>query len=293
VAIIAALILGQFLAQRALKPMLKITGQVQQMAGQDLFRRLDTQTLNQDEIGILAETFNGLLQRIESVFIAKQHFMTDASHEFRTPLSTVLSSTYLIEKYISGDDQPKREKHTQRIISSVNHLTDILNDFLSVGKIEEGKIQVRHAHFNISLLISEIADEMKNNLRNGQEILYEHSGQEDVFTDPSMLKHIVMNLISNASKFSPENSVIGVKSNHGNEHIVISVKDEGMGISPEDQMHLMERFFRGANAVNIQGTGLGLHIVARYAELMNGQVACYSELDKGTEFVVTFNANTF
>ncbi|MES2331486.1 MAG: PAS domain S-box protein [Bacteroidota bacterium] len=231
------------------------------------------------------------LEKARELSELKSRFVSMASHEFRTPLSTVLSSTYLIEKYTSGEDQPKRGKHTQRIISSVNHLTDILNDFLSVGKIEEGKIQVRHVHFDISVLIAEIADEMKNSLRNGQKIVYEHAGQEDVFTDPSMLKHIVMNLVSNAGKFSPENSVIEVKSYHDNGNIIVSVKDQGIGISPEDQVHLMERFFRGANAGNIQGTGLGLHIVARYAELMNGKVACYSELDKGTEFVVTFNTN--
>ena len=97
-----------------------------------------------------------------------------------------------------------------------------------------------------------------------------------------------MNLISNASKFSPEGSVITITTNQTDEFLVLSVKDEGMGISKDDQKHLMERFFRGANAGNIQGTGLGLHIVAKYAELMNGSVKCISELEKGTEFKILF-----
>jgi PAS domain S-box-containing protein len=220
----------------------------------------------------------------------KSNFVSMASHEFRTPLSTVLSSAYLIEKYSSTDDQPKREKHLQRIISSVSMLTDILNDFLSVGKIEEGKIQVKLTEFNIETFISTIVEEIKNNLKKKQEIFYHHHGNPDVVMDASLLKHIVMNLVSNASKFSPENTCIEMKTSCNGNQVILSVKDYGIGISKVDQQHLMERFFRGANAGNIQGTGLGLHIVSKYAELMNGIVIYQSELGKGTEFVITFNA---
>ncbi len=222
----------------------------------------------------------------------KSRFVSMASHEFRTPLSTVLSSAYLIEKYITTDEQPKREKHLQRIISSVNMLTDILNDFLSLGKIEAGKIQVKLSRFNIKKLITSIAGEIKNMVKKNQKIRYHHQGSTDVLLDASLLKHIIMNLVSNASKFSPEESDIEINTIYQNQHIVLSVKDHGIGISKEDQKHLMERFFRGANAGNIQGTGLGLHIVSKYAQLMNGTVQCKSELEKGTEFVITFNMKT-
>lgn len=218
----------------------------------------------------------------------KSNFVSMASHEFRTPLSTVLSSAYLIEKYSSAEEQPKREKHLQRIISSVNMLTDILNDFLSVGKIEEGKIQVKLSEFNIENLITAIVEEIKNNIRSKQEIIYSHEGNTNVVLDPSLLKHIVMNLVSNASKFSPEGRKIEIETVKGKEHLVMSVRDHGIGISKEDQKHLMERFFRASNADNIQGTGLGLHIVAKYAELMSGSVTYKSDLEKGTEFLVTF-----
>ena len=219
----------------------------------------------------------------------KSRFLSMASHEFRTPLSTVLSSTYLIEKYTTIDDQVKREKHVQHIVSSVNMLTDILNDFLSVGKIEEGKIQARLTQFNIQELIISIAGEIKNNLKKQQKIKYHHEGNPDVLLDASLLKHIIMNLVSNASKFSVEGSPIEIKTICCNHNIILSVKDHGIGISKEDQKHLKERFFRGANAGNIQGTGLGLHIVSKYAELMNGTMECKSELEKGTEFIITFN----
>ena len=180
----------------------------------------------------------------------------------------------------------------QRIISSVNMLTDILNDFLSVGKIEEGKIQVRLIQFNIQQLIMAIKGEIKNTLKKQQKIHYHHLGNTDVLLDASLLKHIIMNLVSNASKFSPEASSIEIKTTSQNQHVILSVKDHGIGVPKEDQKHLMERFFRGANADNIQGTGLGLHIVSKYAELMNGTLECKSELEKGTEFIITFNMKT-
>jgi len=102
-----------------------------------------------------------------------------------------------------------------------------------------------------------------------------------------------MNLVSNASKFSPEGSLIEIKTIGHDHFILLSVKDHGIGISKEDQKHLMERFFRGTNVSNIQGTGLGLHIISKYAELMNGSVECKSELEKGTEFIITFNINKY
>jgi PAS domain S-box-containing protein len=219
----------------------------------------------------------------------KSRFVSMASHEFRTPLSTVLSSAYLIEKYSSGADQPKREKHLQRIVSSVNMLTDILNDFLSLGKMEEGKLHAKIIEFSMEEMINATLEEMKNNLKKEQQIIYKHQGDGKVFLDSTLLKHIVMNLISNASKFSSDSATIEITSSHQNHLVMLSVKDGGIGISKEDQKHLMERFFRGANAGNIQGTGLGLHIVSKYVEMMHGKIKYISELEKGTEFIITFN----
>ena len=218
----------------------------------------------------------------------KSRFVSMASNEFRTPLSTVLSSAYLIEKYTTEEGQVKRQMHLQRIISSVNMLTDILNDFLSVGKIEEGKIQVRPVEFNLEELVSKLLTEMETVMKREQKIIYRHEGNPNVLLDAGLLKHIIMNLLSNASKFSPADSAIEINTKNSGHNVELSVKDHGIGISGEDQKHLMERFFRGANAGNIQGTGLGLHLVAKYAELMNGSMKCRSELEKGTEFIITF-----
>ena len=221
----------------------------------------------------------------------KSRFVSMASHEFRTPLSTILSSAYLVSKYTQTEDHPKREKHIQRIVSSVNMLNDILNDFLSVGRIEEGKIQVRFAEIDVPEVITSLISEMRTIMKPGQEINYNHEGSAEFMLDLSMLKHIVMNLISNAIKFSPDHSDITISTGIEGDRMVLRVKDSCLGISKEDQQHLFERFFRGMNVTNIQGTGLGLHIVSKYTELMNGNIDCRSELETGTEFVLTFERN--
>ena len=218
----------------------------------------------------------------------KSRFVAMASHEFRTPLSTILSSTYLVEKYTTTDQQENREKHLHRIMTSVNSLTNILNDFLSVGKIEENKIGIHYSDFKINKTIELIISDINELLKKGQQIRYHHTGAEVINLDASILNHILMNLISNAIKFSPEGAYIDIKTVVDHDDIKIEVIDNGIGISKEDQEHLTERFFRGNNAINIKGTGLGLHIVSKYVERMNGTIVYKSELNEGTTVTIIF-----
>ena len=218
----------------------------------------------------------------------KSRFVSMASHEFRTPLSTILSSASLVAKYIREEEQEKRDKHIYRIKSAVHNLTDILNEFLSIGKIEDGKVLTHLSRFNIRELISTICNELQGIVRKGQRIVYDHEGDSEVEMDITLLRNVFINLLSNAIKFSSENSEIKVHSKVTEKDIIFKVSDGGIGISADDQEHLFERFFRATNAVNIQGTGLGLHIVGKYVELMNGQIICESELEKGTSFIITF-----
>ena len=277
--------------KRSEDALIKLNAQLENLVKertQDLSETVDKLELQIHEAREKDVQLRKSLEKEKELNELKSRFVSLASHEFRTPLSTILSSAYLVSKYLSAEDQPRREKHIDRIVSSVNTLTDILNDFLSVGKIEEGKIQVRFADFHITELSNALLNELNTILKKGQKIIYHHSGETHVYLDPSLLKHIIMNLISNAIKFSPEGAQIKVNTSSQGKEVIVSVKDTGLGISKEDQEHLFERFFRGTNVTNIQGTGLGLHIVARYVELMNGRIEVNSDLDKGTEFVITF-----
>lgn len=217
----------------------------------------------------------------------KSRFLSMASHEFRTPLTTILSSASIIPEYALTEQQDKRLKHVQRIQSGVNHLNDILTDFLSLSKIEEGKIAASYVEANVKELIESIIHEMKDNCKDGQQISYTHTGKESIISDPKLIRNIVINLLSNAIKFSGDCKEIHVSTTVDSKHIRIQVKDEGIGISKEDKEHLFERFFRGHNAINIKGTGLGLNIVTKYVELMNGFIEMESELNKGTMFKIT------
>lgn len=222
----------------------------------------------------------------------KSRFVSMASHEFRTPLSTILSSASLVAKYVESTEQEQRNKHINRIKSSVNNLTDLLNEFLSIGKIEDGKISVNNQRFNVKELISQLCSEMEGIAKHNQHFRYVHKGNEEICSDPALLRNVITNLLSNAIKFSPENSEIDINTVVTAKAVVLTVKDSGMGISAEDQKHLFERFFRGANVTNIQGTGLGLHIVSKYIEILNGEISFESELEQGTKFIITLKQET-
>jgi PAS domain S-box-containing protein len=219
----------------------------------------------------------------------KSRFVSLASHEFRTPLSTILSSAYLVEKYTAAEDQPKRSKHLSRIINTVNNLTLLLNDFLSVGKIEDGRLAVHPTLFDVRVFMESLLSEIRPLLKKGQTVQYHHQGSLDFVLDTSLLKNILLNLLSNAIKFSPEQIPIILSTNIVEDELNIQVSDKGIGIPLEDQEHLMDRFYRATNAAHIQGTGLGLYIVSKYVESMGGDMNFQSRPDQGTTFNLTFH----
>ena len=217
----------------------------------------------------------------------KSRFVSMASHEFRTPLTTMMSSLSLVTKYSEQNDSENQSKHVGKIKASINNLTDILNDFLSVSKLEEGRVEYVPEIINLKEFIPEIISEMQSVTKKGQVIIHTYSGNDTANIDKKLLKNILFNLLSNAIKFSPEQGQIEIITLVTNTEVKILVKDNGIGISKEDQKHLFERFFRAHNATHIQGTGLGLNIVAKYAELMKASINFESEENKGTTFTIT------
>jgi PAS domain S-box-containing protein len=233
--------------------------------------------------GELAES----LEKEKELGDLKSRFVSTVSHEFRTPLSTILSSASLIGKYLLQDEQPKREKHIARIKESVKHMTTLLEDLLQLGKLEEGLLEVKTEIFYVSEFMQELVGEMQAIANNGQNIVLAPIAIEAIHTDKRLLRNILINLISNAIKFSPENSDIHIAIISNHNQVSFAVSDTGIGIPKEDLQHLFGRFFRARSAHNIPGTGLGLHIVGKYLELLGGTINVDTEANKGSTFTIT------
>ncbi|SES13024.1 PAS domain-containing sensor histidine kinase [Pedobacter rhizosphaerae] len=244
------------------------------------------------ELEMAKENMRALFQKEKEVNQLKTRFVSMASHEFRTPLSSIQLSASLIDKYTTKQDAASVEKHTAKIKNSINNLTTILNDFLSLEKLEAGKVEVSEQAFNIISFAEEITEEMQLLTKQNQHIVYEHQGTSaDAFLDPNLLKNCIINLISNAIKYSGEDTLIQFNTSLKDKELVVEVSDNGIGIPEVDQDSLFEPFFRAHNTGDIPGTGLGLNIVKRYVGLMNGTVTCLSEQHAGTKFTLIFPLN--
>lgn len=226
------------------------------------------------------------LEREKEMNEMKSRFVSMASHEFRTPLSIVLSSTTLIEQYGVGEQDEKIRKHLLRIKSSVSNLTNILNDFLSLDRLEQGNVVTEQETFDIDEFMNEVMEDVHVLRKNGQVISLFHEGNNLVDLDRKKLRYILVNLLSNSVKYSPVDSEVKVICQNTDNLVVITVADQGIGIPEEEQKYLYNKFFRAKNTGNIQGTGLGLTIVKRYVELMHGKIHFSSAAGVGTTFTI-------
>lgn len=219
----------------------------------------------------------------------KTKFLSLVSHEFKTPLSGILSSTTLVGKYTQTEQQSNREKHLKTIKSKVKYLNSILNDFLSIERIESGKATYMFAQFPLSKVINEVIYDANMLLKEGQNINYPHEIDDIVvYFDEKILELTLTNLISNAIKYSPANSTIDVDVKIKDDRLAIYVMDQGMGIPKNEQKHIFNRYFRAENALLDQGTGIGLNIVKSHLENIGGTVTFTSTEKVGSTFVIEF-----
>ena len=217
------------------------------------------------------------LEKEKELSKLKNRFLSMASHEFRTPLSTIQLSVSLIEKYATPFENDSLNKHIAKIKNSVTSLTAILNDFLYFEKLEIGKMQAVFTSFDLVKFGDEIKEEMQFLAKPNQNIICKHVGiQTIVNLDANLLKNCAINLIGNAIKYSGNNCCIDFTTEINDSYCLISVHDNGIGIPLEEQKHLFQPFFRAHNTSNVSGTGLGLNIVERYVSLMKeiGRASC-------------------
>jgi signal transduction histidine kinase len=229
------------------------------------------------------------LEREKELGELKSRFVTMASHEFRTPLTSILASTFLLENLSEASYDKDKKIHTNRIKRSVNNLTTILNEFLSLQKLEENKIKVVQTDIHVPEFIQDdLIGEMDVLKKAGQSIDYRHEGQQQMaHLDHHLVWSIITNLLSNSLKYSKPGDRITVVSETRDNSLILKVTDPGIGIPEDEHKNIFGRFYRARNATNIEGTGLGLHIVQKYVHLLNGTITFESKLDKGTSFTVT------
>lgn len=223
----------------------------------------------------------------------KSRFVSMASHEFRTPLSTINSSASLIKKHHERGNYDKITKHADRIKNSVHNLTSILNDFLSFEKLEADKVDVLFTENDIPSIFRETFDEMDDIKKPHQKLSYKGPDKLILKTDGLLLKNTMLNMLSNAVKYSYDDGEIIVGLSNQKKGIQISIQDFGMGIPEKDQKNLFTRFFRAGNVTNIEGTGLGLNIVLRYLDLLKGDISFESTEGVGTTFLITLPKQEF
>jgi two-component system sensor kinase FixL len=219
----------------------------------------------------------------------KSRFVSMASHEFRTPLSSIQLSASLIDKYSIEYHNPNIGKHVNKIKTAIGNLTTILNDFLSLERLETGIIQPQFTTIHLVKFSEEIVEEMQMVAKQNQNIIYQHTGINSMLkTDANLLKNSIINLISNAIKYSGENTFIEFNTEITDHSCHITISDNGIGIPLNEQKYLFQAFFRANNTGAIPGTGLGLNIVHRYVKLLNGEVEYRSDENKGTKFTLIF-----
>lgn len=230
---------------------------------------------------------NEALKREQDLNELKTRFLSLVSHEFKTPISGILTSATLIAKYTTTDQQEKREKHLDTIKAKVKYLNTIIDDFLSLERIDTGKTFYNITSFPLSKVLNEVIYDANMYLKDGQRVNYPHNADDVMVSfDEKTLELSLSNLIHNAIKYSGENSTINILVKQNDQLLTISIIDEGIGIPANEQPFVFDRYFRAQNVLSNPGTGIGLNIVQNHLKNLGGTVGFTSELGKGSTFTI-------
>lgn len=218
----------------------------------------------------------------------KTKFLSLVSHEFKTPLSGILTSSILLSKYIRGDQQENRDKHIKIISDKVHYLNSILNDFLSIEKLETGKVNYKFTSFRLSKVLNEVVYNANMLLKEGQHVIYPDNIEDLVLVqDERTIELALTNLVHNAIKYSPEHSDVTIKIAQNLKDTVFEISDSGIGIPEMDQKNIFNRYFRAENALTTPGTGIGLNIVKSHIENLGGSIHFRSKFQEGSTFILS------
>ncbi|HEY9845969.1 MAG TPA: HAMP domain-containing sensor histidine kinase, partial [Candidatus Caenarcaniphilales bacterium] len=221
----------------------------------------------------------------------KSRFVTMTSHEFRTPLTTILSSAELLENYSYKWSEEKKLSHLYRIQAAVKHMTQLLNDVLLIGKAEAGRLEFKPAPLDLLKFCHDVVEEMQLSTRR-HTVTFSNQGDCDTaWMDEKLLRHILSNLLSNAIKYSPQGGTVRFDLICQQGEATFHIQDQGIGIPRLEQAQLFDAFHRASNVGTISGTGLGLAIVKQSVDIYGGRISVASEAGAGTRFTVTLPIN--
>ena len=232
------------------------------------------------------------LEKEKELSELKSRFVTMTSHEFRTPLTTILSSAELLESYGHKWPEEKKLVHLQRIQTAVNHMTNLLNNVLLIGKAEAGKLECKLAPLDLAQFCRALVEEMQISSNTHTIAFRIQNLCTAAYMDEKLLRQILSNLLSNAIKYSPQGGTVHFDLICQQGEAILQVRDEGIGIPAADLAQLFNSFHRASNVGTISGTGLGLAIVKKSVELLAGTIVVKSEVGVGTAFTVTIPLNS-
>lgn len=261
---------------------------------QDLLKavqtRLQKNAREQDELQQQIVQLEMALAVEEEQRLVKAKMVAMVAHDFRNPLATILSSNNLLRDYADRMDADRRLDHMNRIDASVRNLISMLDEMLLLAQIDCGSLVFSPEPLNVGLFLQQLVEAFQLINIDSHRILFDNRFATTLWVDPRLLQQIASNLISNAIKYSPSGGVVQVTLDNTGAHIVLTVHDQGIGISEADQLSLFEAFQRGSNVGNIPGTGLGLTIVKQAVELHLGEIQIESQIGSGTTMIVTLPA---
>ncbi|MEM7772781.1 MAG: HAMP domain-containing sensor histidine kinase [Cyanobacteria bacterium P01_A01_bin.37] len=227
------------------------------------------------------------LQRERNLHELKSQFISLVSHEFRTPLTVIRTSTELLDRYKHIISEEKQRDYFQRIHSAIRNISNLIDDVLTIGQAESGKLQVNPILINLEQFCIDLVQEIHDSINVDNRIKFKKEEDiVDIYLDPKLLRSILLNLLSNAIKYSLASSSVLFTLSCNDERVIFDVQDYGMGIPEEDQPQLFDLFHRGKNVSNINGTGLGLSITKQCVDLLQGEIFFSSKEEIGTCFTV-------
>ncbi|MCB0034563.1 MAG: HAMP domain-containing histidine kinase, partial [Anaerolineales bacterium] len=216
----------------------------------------------------------------------KTRFVSMASHEFRTPLATIMAAVETLRAYRHKLSEEKIDQRFDKIKIQIEHLKDIMEDVLMLSRMQARRVEFNPSKLNLDAMCRSVLDEFQNRSDIGHEIDYQAAEMPVLMLDRKLMRQVINNLISNAIKYSPEAESIYVRLDYHDSQVVLTVRDEGIGIPESDLTHLFEPFHRGENVGVISGTGLGLVILKESIDLHGGTIHVESQVGRGTTFTI-------